>query len=468
MCQIDHSHPAGARLGWRGQTGLGGCMEGWRSESATAQGRAIGDGRLCPVALAESYLDAIRAHPAGDRIYARPTPERALDAAMAARDRARAGLRRGPLDGVALSWKDVFDTAGTATEAGTALLSGRVPDADAAVLAMATTGGAVCLGKTHMSECAYSGLGLNPVTATPPCINAPAAVPGGSSSGAAASVAHGLAALAVGSDTGGSVRIPAAWNDLVGFKPTHGRLSLQGVVPLAPRFDTVGPLARSVADCAAFLALAGSTRPPDLRGAALAGRRFLVLDGVPFADIRPDPAAAFEVAVHRLAQAGAQIRSAPIAAVEDALALSGILYTPEAWAQWRDRVTAQPDRVFAPILARFRAGAGHDAADYLAARDRLARLRADYLGQTAGYDAVLLPTAPNMPPDAARLMADDAYYAAENLLTLRNTRIANLLGLCALTLPTGTPSAGISLMAPPGRDAALLRLGAAAEAALHP
>ena len=148
-------------------------------------GREIGAGRIHPVDLAEQHLDAIANHPLGDRIYARTTAARARAEAMAAHGRARRGFRRGLLDGVPISWKDLFDTAGVATESGSALLKGRVPERDAEVLEVATQGGLVCLGKTHMSELAFSGLGLNPVTATPPCVNDDAAVAGGSSSGAA-------------------------------------------------------------------------------------------------------------------------------------------------------------------------------------------------------------------------------------------------------------------------------------------
>lgn len=438
-------------------------MQDWLTRSAVSQGRAIDRGALCPLALTEAYLDAIAAHSDKDRIYAAVTEPRALQEAMAARSRARAGLRRSPLDGVTFAWKDLFDTAGVATEAGSALLAGRLPVRDAFVVQRATQGGTVCLGKTHMSEFAFSGLGLNPVTGTPPCVNDPGAVPGGSSSGSAAAVAFGLAALGVGSDTGGSVRIPAAWNDLVGLKTTHGRLSLDGVVPLARRFDTVGPIARNVADCAAFLGLLEGGSGPDLRGADLAGRHFLVLDGAPFQDIRPEPAQAFESAAEALARAGARLTRATLPEVEEALTLSAIIYTPEAWAEWRHLIETGPELMFPPILARFRSGADHSAADYIAAWNKLTSLRAAYLARTAGYDAVILPTAPNMPPQSDRLLRDEAYYTTENLLTLRNTRIGNMLGLCALTLPTATPSAGISFMGAPGAEEALLRIGAAAE-----
>jgi aspartyl-tRNA(Asn)/glutamyl-tRNA(Gln) amidotransferase subunit A len=439
----------------------------WLRQSAAALGRGIGAGQIDPVALTEACLEAIERHEHGPRIYARTTRERALDEARAAAQRARLGLRRGPLDGVPVSWKDLFDSAGTATEAGSALLRGRLPELDAAVLANATRAGLVCLGKTHMSELAFSGLGLNPVTATPPCVNDAAAVAGGSSSGAAASVAFGLAAAAVGSDTGGSVRIPAAWNDLVGLKTTHGRLPLDGVVPLAKRFDTIGPLTRTVEDAALMLAAIEGGRAADLRGASLRGARFMVLETVALDDLRDAPRAAFEAGLERLAAAGARIERRPLPELDTPMALSTVLFTTEAYGLWRDEINARGAVMFAPIRERFLAGAKISGADYVAAWQVLERARRAWAAATAGFDAVLAPTAPNMPPDAARLTEDGDYYVTENLLTLRNTRIANLMGLCALTLPTQTPSAGLSLMAPPGAEERLLRLGAAAETVLR-
>ena len=204
-------------------------MDDWLGMTAASLGRGIAEGRISPVALTETFLAAIGAHPFRDRIYARVTADRARAEAQAAEARAKAGHRLSPLDGVPVSWKDLFDTAGVATEAGSRLLAGRVPDSDALVLRNATALGLVCLGKTHMTELAFSGLGYNPSTATPPCVNDPDAVPGGSSSGAATSVAFGLASAGIGSDTGGSVRVPSAWNDLVGLKTTAGRVPLDGV-----------------------------------------------------------------------------------------------------------------------------------------------------------------------------------------------------------------------------------------------
>lgn len=439
----------------------------WAHMSAAELGREINAGRISPVDLAEAHLSAIESHPQADRIFARTTAARARAEAMAAHGRARTGQRRSLIDGVPISWKDNFDTAGTATEAGSALLKNRVPAKDAEVLATATLMGLVCLGKTHMSELAFSGLGLNPVTATPPCINDERAVPGGSSSGAAASVAFGLAPAAIGSDTGGSVRIPAAWNDLVGLKTTAGRLSISGVVPLCEAFDTVGPIARNVEDCAHLFAAMEGVRPIDLSGGSLSGMRFLVLDTVALDDLRDAPGKGFQDALSRLSVAGARLDHAEVPAVAQAMGLAPILFTAEAYAIWREVIEAAPGKMFPRILDRFRAGGNFSAADYVAAWRELRRLRGLWSAAVAGYDAVLVPTAPILPPDASRLMTDDGYYVTENLLALRNTRIGNLMGNCALTLPTAQPSCGISFMVPPGQEERLLRIGAAAETALR-
>jgi aspartyl-tRNA(Asn)/glutamyl-tRNA(Gln) amidotransferase subunit A len=439
----------------------------WQNLTAAELGREIGAGRIHPVDLAEQHLDAIANHPLGERIYARTTAARARAEAMAAHGRARRGFRRGLLDGVPISWKDLFDTAGVATEAGSALLKGRVPAHDAEVLDVATQGGLVCLGKTHMSELAFSGLGLNPVTATPPCVNDEGAVAGGSSSGAAASVAFGLAPAAIGSDTGGSVRIPAAWNDLVGLKTTAGRVSLKGTVPLCERFDTVGPLAKTVEDCAFLLAALEGGRPTDLGGASLSGTRLLVLQTVALDDLRDRPGEGFDDALTRLSGAGAVIEHGKVPEVAEAMGLAAALFTAEAYGIWREIIEAAPGKMFPRILERFRSGAGFSAADYVAGWRRLEVLRKLWSEKTAAYDAVVLPTSAILPPDAKRLMEDNAYYVTENLLALRNTRIGNLMGLCALTLPTVQPSCGISFMAPPMQEERLLRLGAAASRALR-
>jgi len=441
-------------------------MQTWLWANAADLGRGIDAGAIDPVALCEVYLAAIAAHPLRDRIYARVTDDRARAEAQAASVRAKAGARVSPLDGVPVSWKDLFDTAGIATEAGTALMKGRVPTQDAAVLRAATDAGLVCLGKTHMSEIAFSGLGYNPMTATPPCVNDENAAPGGSSSGAAASVAFGLAAAAVGSDTGGSVRIPAVWNDLVGLKTTFGRLPVTGSVALCSAFDTVGPICRSVEDAALMLAALDGAQAPEMPDLPLAGLRFAALQTIVLDDVAEASMAGYNAALAKLAAAGAKITPLDVPELTRAFALSGPLYTADAYANWRDLVEAAPDAMYPQILNRVRSGKDVLAHDYLSAWAELRAIREIYANATAPYDAVLCPGAANMPPNVARLATDEAYYLRENLLTLRNTRVANLMGLASLALPTGVPSVGILVNVAGGSDHRLLRIGAAVERAL--
>ena len=444
-------------------------MQHWLAMGLADLGRGIEAGDIDPVALTQTYLDAIDAHDLRDKVYSTVTAERAMAEAEAAAHRARIGQRLSLVDGVPISWKDLFDTADIVTEAGSKLLAGRIPKKDALVLQNASASGLVCLGKTHMSELAFSGLGYNPSTATPPCVNDANAVPGGSSSGAGASVAFGMAAAAIGSDTGGSVRIPSAWNDLVGLKTTSGRISLEGVVPLCLDFDTVGPLTRTVEDAGLMLAALEGRKPADLRGATLKGRRFGLLQTVVMDDLREAPAAAFENAVDRLRQAGAMVEQIEVPELEGAdspMALSSTLFPGEAYGLWRDVIEENPDAMYEEILQRFRIGLNYSAPDYVAAWARIRAVRTIYDQKTAGFDAILVPTAPILPPNLERLLTEDDYYRTENLLALRNTRVANLMGLCALTLPTGVPSCGITLMGKPNCEEALLRVGVAAQEAL--
>ncbi|MCY3879123.1 MAG: amidase family protein [Rhodobacteraceae bacterium] len=430
---------------------------------ACGLGRAIEAGRTDPVEITEAYFDAIRSFDGWERIFARLTEGRALAEARAATERAKRGMRLSPLDGVPLSWKDLFDSAGIATEAGSALLKGRIPRHDAEVVRRATALGAVCLGKTHMSELAFSGLGVNPVTATPPCVNDPEAAPGGSSSGAAASVAFNLAAGAVGSDTGGSVRVPAAWNDLVGLKTSLGRLPMQGVVPLCRSFDTIGPLTRTVTDAAAmFSLLLGQVRPPAIEGVRLERCRFLILaEGIDRA--RREPLRSFESIVEKLRQAGAAIEHRRVTEVDIALGHAGNLYGAEAYGEWKDRIEADPDAMFAEVLNRFRSGRGVAGCDYVSSWNTLRDLRRNYKSKTAGFDAVLLPTSPILPPNLSKLLADSQFFARENLLALENTRYGNLMDVPALTIPTAVPSAGFMLLGENGQETRLLRVGRAVE-----
>ena len=434
--------------------------------SASELGEAFENNLIDPVEALEAFFDAIQKNTLTDRIYVEVTKARAVGEAEDARKRQKFNARTGPLDGVPLSWKDLFDVAGYQTTAGSDLLKGRIPKNDCAVLKLASINGLVTLGKTHMSELAFSGLGLNPITQTPPCVNDLGAVAGGSSSGAAASVAFGLAPAAIGSDTGGSVRIPAAWNDLVGLKTTVGRVSMEGVIPLCRSFDTVGPIVKTVDDAALLFSVLTGNKPVDLKSKPFEGGRLAILKGTALNDLQQKPALAFEESVKALSKFGFKIEEIEVAEVESALALSSLVPT-EAYAEWRDDIEASPDLMYEEILQRFRGGRDVLASDYLKAMRDLEVFKRKYVEKTSEFDAVILPTCPILPPNLERLKSDNGYYVSQNLMALRNTRIANLLGICALTIPTNHPSCGVSIMALPNMEEKLLRLGRAAELAIR-
>ena len=238
-------------------------------------------------------------------------------------------------------------------------------------------------------------------------------------------------------------------------------------MPLAPFFDTVGPLCRSVEDATRLSFTMAGAPVPDLSNATLNGRRLLILRNTAFDDVRPEPLRGFDRAIEQLKDGGAQIAEGEVKAVTEAMPLSGVLFAGQAYGLWKRQIEAAPHKMYRQILERFRAGARFSAPDYAEAMQKLLALRVEYERATAGYDAVLIPTSPILPPDAERLIQDEKYYVTENLLALRNTRIGNLMGLCALTLPTGEPACGIMALAGPGQEARLCRLGAAMETGLR-
>lgn len=243
-------------------------------------------------------------------------------------------------------------------------------------------------------------------------------------------------------------------------------LSTTGVVPLCPRFDTVGPLCRSVEDAGYLTFEMDGEAPPDLEGAELAGLRFLVLTNRVLAPIDDAPQVAFEAAVSRLAAKGAHISHGSLQAVEDAMALAPCLFATEAYATWKDEIEAHPGTVYRPVEERFRSGSAFSGVQYVQAWARLDQLRLQYLDNVTGFDAVLIPNCPIVPPKTAELLADDAYFSEKNLATLRNTRVGNLMGLCALTLPTGDAYCALMAMGTPFGERKLLRVGAAIEKTL--
>lgn len=444
-------------------------MDEWRMKSAADQGRALADGQITARDLTEAYLTAIEANASSTHIYARTTPDRARAEADAADNRLKAGMATSPLDGVPISWKDLYDVAGVGCEGGTRLLEGRVAETDCTVVRRGTAAGTICLGKTHTTEIAFSGLGVNPMTATPPNAIEPARAPGGSSAGAAVSTKLGLAACGIGSDTGGSVRIPAAWNDLVGLKTTAGLVPTDGVIALSRTYDTVGPLCHTVEDAACMFSILADMPMPDWEGAELADEVLHVGETYVLDGCDPGPVEAMEDALSVLARAGARITRGPtpeFAAVFRTMSDVAPIVPLEAWNEWRTLIEANPDVMWPPIERRVRQGEFAERARDDIARAEMARHSQSLQDRMDREGLIVLPTSPCMPPLRAELLADQDYFTERNLLALRNTRLANLLGLSSITIPTGIPMCGLMLFAPPGAEERLLRAGRAIEKAL--
>ncbi len=448
--------------------------EDWAHQPALALGAAIESGRADPREVTDYFLHRITEEDPNSEIYVRVTETRAKQEAADAAERAKTGFRRSPLDGVPLSWKELFDVVGEPSTACSNLLKDNIATKDALTVDRLTRAGAVLLGKTTMTELAFSGLGINPIFGTPPNPHDPeiARAPGGSSSGAGVSVAKGLAAAALGSDTGGSVRIPAAWNGLVGHKTSWGRVPLDGTVPLSPSLDTIGPLTHTVADAATLFSLLSGARA-DIHNVAVKDHAVLVPDNLVFDGLDAGIAKTVDRAIHDLGAKGLRIVHKPLPSLDEiqSLAWQGAsILIAEAYGLWGDQVEIRQSEMFAAVASRFMMGK-HGTASRLAAGLLLrAEIQKRYAQETEGYDAVLMPSVAISPPEIEPLIADDEAYGRANNMALRNTTLGNQLGLCALTLPIGSDAlglpVGLMIQAAPGKDELLLRLGRAIEMAL--
>ena len=433
------------------------------TKTAAEYGREIAAGEIDPVELASSVFERIEASEVASDIFSVLTKERAFEEAEASRKRQESNSLLSPLDGVPVSWKDLFDSKDIPTEAGTKYLKGRTPEEDCEVLKRATEAGMVCIGKTHLSEFAFSGIGINPNSATPPNIHGSHLAPGGSSSGAAASVAHGFVPIGVGSDTGGSVRIPSAWNDLVGLKTTHGLIPNKGVVPLCSGFDTVGPLCKSVEDAWLSTAIFAGLPTELPESKPISECKFLVNRTITLDGVADEQLAGFNEAVSALGSAGASIEFGEIEEFDAVLPLGPVLFPYEAWQQWGETIEAQPELMFAPVRNRFLAGKDTSKADYQKAWDEMLKLRDTYAARVAEFDAVIAPTVPIGPPIVEDLLKDVDAFQKTNLIGLRNTRFANMLGLCSLTIPTSRNASGLMLFGRAFGEAELTSVGLSIE-----
>jgi aspartyl-tRNA(Asn)/glutamyl-tRNA(Gln) amidotransferase subunit A len=434
---------------------------------------ALAEGRTTSSALTEEALRrASDPNGEGSRVFTKLYSNEARAAAQASDILRGAGLVRSPIDGLTVSIKDLFDVAGEVTMAGSLARAGEPAAAeDAVVVKRLRAAGAVIVGRTNMTEFAYSGLGLNPHYDVPrnPWDRKTGRIPGGSSSGAAVSVTDGMAVAGIGSDTGGSVRIPAALCGLVGFKPTAARVPLTGALPLSFSLDSIGAIAPSVACCAVLDAIMAGDEEPLPQPAEIGKLRFAVPTTLALEGMDKDVAGAFEAALSSLSAAGARIDEIAVPEFVGLAAINskGGFTAAEAWTWHRDLISRAGDRYDPRVGSRILRGKDISAADYL---DLLAARKAWRAGVEAridGYDALVLPTVPVVAPAIAELAASDEVYYAANGLILRNPTLINFLDGAALSVPchaSGEAPVGLMIAGPAGADRRILAIGMAVEA----
>lgn len=432
-------------------------------------------GALDPVALLEETLDAVEMHP-DKAVFTVLTKERARAEAEASRRRLREGRSLGVLDGVPIAWKDLFDMAGLPTTAGSRVLADAAPaERDAAVVRALVGAGMVSIGRVNMSEFAFSGLGINPHYGTPRNPAAPAGehrIPGGSSSGSAAAVAAGLVPVSIGTDTGGSVRIPAAFTGIVGYKASRGRYSMEGVFPLARTLDSLGPLCRTVQDAVwVDAAMRGRPASEALPRADLAGLSLVIPETVFFDGAEPEVVAVFEAGVERLAKAGARIRREAFpefAEIFAVMARHGALVTAEAFVLHRERIKGEAAAGMDPrVVKRTLLGEKITLADYLETQAARERLTAAFEARLGPESLLISPTLPHVAPLTQPLVDDEDLFFAVNGKTLRNTLVGNFLDWCGVSLPCGAGAAGMPagllVSGPRGSDARVLAVASVVE-----
>ena len=426
--------------------------------------KLIEKGQVCPEELTHFYLEKISRDSRAKDTFTEVFKKSALVSARESKKRAKAGLRKGALDGIPISVKDLADIKGELTAGGSSLTNKKKAEKNAVFVDNLKSQGLIILGKTHMTELAFSGLGLNPITATPVNPYNSDLVSGGSSSGSAVSVSRNYCLASIGSDTGGSVRIPAAWNNLVGLKTTHNIIDLTGVLKLCPSFDTLGPICKNIDDTNLLFNAMTKSKFRNLRNYKAGQFNFLIIKNMFFEQIDSDINDSFNVAIDKIIKSGATVEYKKISEIDRAFEISKTVFPAEAYAMWGHEIEKNPEKMFAPIRERFRSGQHILAHDYIFSLQKLYELRKSFLQKVKGFDAILAPTSPIKPPNITQLLDDHEFFTERNLLALRNTRIANSLNLCALTLPTETDFSGLMLMGRPNKEFDLMSISLTIEA----
>jgi len=395
-------------------------------------------GRTTSRALTEAALSRIE-DPKGEgtRAFIKVWRTQALAAADASDGLRKAGVAQGPLAGIPMSIKNLCDVAGETTLAGSKALEGAPPaKADAPVVERLRRAGAVIVGSTNMSEFAFSGIGFNPHYGTPGNPADRKRVPGGSSSGAAVSVADGMAVAALGTDTGGSVRIPSALCGITGFKPTARRVPIDGVVPLSTSLDSIGPLAASV-ECCAIVDAVFANEPVDVPAPArLDALSFAVPKHYVLNDMDATVSRAFDRALKALSAKGVRIAEIDLPMLEELPAINakGGFAASEAYAWHRDLIARRGDVYDQLVAARIQRGAQMTAADYIEVLAKRADLQRRVSAITRNFDAVVMPTCPIVAPTLNEIATPEG-FTAKNMLVLRNCTVGNFLDRCGASIP---------------------------------
>ncbi len=406
----------------------------------------------------------------GARVFIHVDAEAAIEAAEAMDRLREVKAAPSPYAGIPVSIKDLFDIRGQVTRAGSRALDDSAPAAaDATVVARLRRAGFIVIGRTNMTEFAYSGIGINPHYGTPKGAwqRSVGHVPGGSSSGAAVSIADGMAYGALGTDTGGSCRIPAAYNGIVGFKPTQHRVPLDGGVPLSFTLDSFGPLARSVACCAVLDAVLADEVVAPLQPRPIKGMRLAVPTTVALDDLEDAVARTFERALETLSRQGALIERIAVPEFLDVgvMQAKGGFAAAESYAWHRYLIVSKGDVYDPRVSSRIVRGEAISAADYIDLLGARRSLIARSTARLAPYDALVMPTTANTPPRIADL-ADDKAFGKANLASLRNCTLINMIDGCAISLPChrqGEVPVGLMLAASGGSDRRIFELAAGIE-----
>lgn len=422
-------------------------------------GRSYRERRLRPTEVTETFLERISP---GD-VYLEVLADRARQQAEHAERQFDRGVDVGPLQGIPLALKDLLDVEGTVSSAGAKVLAEGPPaDADCPVVARLDAAGAVFLGKTNMTEIAFSGVGMNPHYGTPPNALDQERIPGGSSSGSTVAVATGRACAALGSDTGGSVRIPAAFNRLVGLKTTDGLVPTDGTVPLSFTLDTIGPIARTPRDAWLLFRTMAALAPAQLP--VLPARlRLLAPTTVVLDELDEQVAAGFERELERLRERGHEVVEGEVplfSEMLEAVGRFGSIAAHEAMAVHGDTIEKHGARMDPRVAGRVAAVAGRPSSDYIRLMLERRRWQRELWNGTADFDAILAPTVAILPPRLRDLDEDEAYFEA-NRLCLRNTSLFNMAGGASLSVPAAQGPVGIMISGPPDSEGLMVAIGEA-------